>query len=115
MTTSFIYSPFTRSRLSKTILAYCDALRRRISSDNPVFKQAGVSRDYVYHKLVERASELVRREYLIPRISSIQALVILCSQPTYSTSSYRNWILAGMAVRMVSCYLPSAFELSRSS
>lgn len=31
---------------------------------------------------------------------TIQALVLLCAHPTYSTSSYRNWILAGMAVRM---------------
>ncbi|KAI9315761.1 fungal-specific transcription factor domain-containing protein [Dichotomocladium elegans] len=71
-----------------------------ISSDDPVFKECGMSCDQVFHTLSDRASHLIRRDYLTSGISTIKALVILCSQPTYSTSSYRNWILAGMAVRM---------------
>ena len=87
-----------------TLLTYavCSYACFLINSDNPVFKDAGMNSEQVFHTLVERAAQLIRRDYLIPRISTIKALVILCSLPTYSTSSYRNWILAGMAVRMVS-------------
>ncbi|KAI7854650.1 fungal-specific transcription factor domain-containing protein [Circinella umbellata] len=85
-----------------TLLTYaiCSYACFLINSDNPVFKDAGMNSEQVFHTLVERAAQLIRRDYLIPRISTIKALVILCSLPTYSTSSYRNWILAGMAVRM---------------
>ncbi|KAG2223087.1 hypothetical protein INT45_008935 [Circinella minor] len=85
-----------------TLLTYaiCSYACFLINSDNPVFKGAGMNSEQVFHTLVERAAQLIRRDYLIPRISTIKALVILCSLPTYSTSSYRNWILAGMAVRM---------------
>lgn len=71
-----------------------------LKSTDPMFATAGVERDYVFQTLLERATILVRKEYLKPRIVTIQALVLLCAHPTYSTSSYRNWILAGMAVRM---------------
>lgn len=72
-----------------------------LRSNDPIFQNAGVERDKVFQTLLDRASLLVRREYLKPRIVTIQALVLMCGHPTYSTSSYRNWILAGMAVRMV--------------
>ncbi|KAI9471854.1 MAG: fungal-specific transcription factor domain-containing protein [Benjaminiella poitrasii] len=71
-----------------------------LKTDDPVFKEAGIERDVVFQTLLDRATLLVRKEYLNPRIVTIQALVLLCGHPTYSTSSYRNWILAGMAVRM---------------
>ena len=74
-----------------------------VSYDHSVFEEVGMTCEQVFHALVDRAAGLIRRDYLVPRISTIKALVILCSLPTYSTSSYRNWILAGMAVRMV-CY-----------
>jgi hypothetical protein len=71
-----------------------------VSEDNPMFKEAGIERDRIFKTLLDRASVLVRSEYLVPRIVTIQALILLCGHPTYSTTSYRNWILAGMAVRM---------------
>lgn len=71
-----------------------------LKCDDPIFREAGVERDVIFKILLDRANQLVRREYLRPRIVTIQALVILCTHPTYSTNSYRNWILAGMAVRM---------------
>ncbi|KAF7727025.1 hypothetical protein EC973_008139 [Apophysomyces ossiformis] len=71
-----------------------------LRSDDPIFTDAEVERDKVFDTLLARASHLVRSEYLVPRVATIQALVLLCGHPTYSTSSYRNWILAGMAVRM---------------
>lgn len=81
--------------------AICTYACFMISSEHPVFQECGMSCDQVFHALIDRASQLIRRDYLTSGISTIKALVILCSQPTYSTSSYRNWILAGMAVRMV--------------
>lgn len=83
--------------LTYAICAYACFL---LKTDDPIFKKAGVERDYVFQTLLERTAVLVRKEYLKPRIVTIQALVLLCLHPTYSTSSYRNWILAGMAVRM---------------
>lgn len=80
--------------------AICTYACFMISSEHPVFQECGMSCDQVFHALIDRASQLIRRDYLTSGISTIKALVILCSQPTYSTSSYRNWILAGMAVRM---------------
>ncbi|CEP08325.1 hypothetical protein [Parasitella parasitica] len=71
-----------------------------LKANDSIFKEAGVERDHVFQTLLDRATFLVRKEYLKPRIVTIQALVLLCAHPTYSTSSYRNWILAGMAVRM---------------
>jgi hypothetical protein len=71
-----------------------------LKTDDPIFKNADVERDHIFQTLLDRTSMLVRKEYLKPRIVTIQALILLCLHPTYSTSSYRNWILAGMAVRM---------------
>lgn len=73
-----------------------------LGSNDAIFKNANIKRDDAFKTLLDRASVLVRKEYLKPRIVTIQALILLCAHPTYSTSSYRNWILAGMAVRMVS-------------
>lgn len=72
-----------------------------IGSNDPIFKNANIQRDDAFKTLLDRASVMVRKEYLKPRVVTIQALILLCAHPTYSTSSYRNWILAGMAVRMV--------------
>ncbi|CAO0798098.1 unnamed protein product [Mucor circinelloides] len=83
--------------LTYAICTYACFLLR---TNDPIFKDAGVERDQVFQTLLDRATFLVRKEYLKPRIVTIQALVLLCAHPTYSTSSYRNWILAGMAVRM---------------
>ncbi|KAI9499255.1 fungal-specific transcription factor domain-containing protein [Zychaea mexicana] len=85
-----------------TLLTYaiCSYACFLISSEHPAFAEAGMGCEQVFHALVDRAAQLIRHDYLVPRISTIKALVILCSLPTYSTSSYRNWILAGMAVRM---------------
>ncbi|KAI8885425.1 hypothetical protein K501DRAFT_179812 [Backusella circina FSU 941] len=71
-----------------------------VPQEDPIFKEAGIERDHIFKTLLDRASVLVRSEYLVPRIVTIQALILLCGHPTYSTTSYRNWILAGMAVRM---------------
>ncbi|KAI8376291.1 caspase domain-containing protein [Radiomyces spectabilis] len=90
-------SPAPSPLLTYAIAVYACFL---LNSDNPIFVQANVERDSILRALLERTSELVRREYLVPRISNIRALVLLCAQPTSSTTGYRNWILAGMAVRM---------------
>ncbi|KAI8356184.1 fungal-specific transcription factor domain-containing protein [Blakeslea trispora] len=71
-----------------------------VKEDSHVFTDAKVKRDEIFQLLLERTNTLVRKEYLKPRVATIQALTLLCAHPTYSTSSYRNWIFAGMAIRM---------------
>ncbi|KAI8098464.1 fungal-specific transcription factor domain-containing protein, partial [Halteromyces radiatus] len=71
-----------------------------VPSNHPIFTRSGLERNQIFHTLVDRAGLLIRTEYLTPRIQTIQALILLCAHPTYSSGSYRNWILAGMAVRM---------------
>ncbi|KAI8331799.1 fungal-specific transcription factor domain-containing protein [Choanephora cucurbitarum] len=71
-----------------------------VKENNPIFIEAKVKRDEIFQLLSERTNALVRKEYLKPRVVTIQALILLSAHPTYSTSSYRNWILAGMAIRM---------------
>ncbi|KAI8981730.1 fungal-specific transcription factor domain-containing protein, partial [Mycotypha africana] len=83
--------------LTYSICAYACYLK---GSDDPIFREAGIERNHAFQILLDRAIFLVRKEYLKPRVVTIQALVLLCAHPTYSTSTYRNWILAGMAVRM---------------
>ncbi|KAI9008751.1 fungal-specific transcription factor domain-containing protein [Phycomyces nitens] len=71
-----------------------------ISSDNQLFKDAGLERDVIFNTLLTKAATLVRKEYLVPRVSNIQALILLCAHPTYTGNTHRCWIMAGMAVRM---------------
>ncbi|KAL0085623.1 hypothetical protein J3Q64DRAFT_1640524, partial [Phycomyces blakesleeanus] len=68
--------------------------------DDPLFKNAGMERDVIFSTLLEKSAKLVRKEYLVPRIANIQALILLCAHPTYSGNTHRCWIMAGMAVRM---------------
>ncbi|CAO3625636.1 unnamed protein product [Cunninghamella blakesleeana] len=82
------------------IYAICSYACYMVPSSHPMFKSAGLERNTVFHALVDRAGLLIRNEYLTPRIQTIQALILLCAHPTYSSGSYRNWLLAGMAVRM---------------
>ncbi|ORZ05847.1 fungal-specific transcription factor domain-domain-containing protein [Absidia repens] len=80
--------------------AICSYACFLVPSDHPLFTESGLERNQIFHALIDRAGIFIRSEYLIPRIQTIQALVLLCAHPTYSSKSYRNWLLAGMAVRM---------------
>lgn len=87
-----------------TILVYaiCTHACILLPKEDPIFKNA-VDRDNLFNAFVEHTTNLVRKEYLTPRLATIQALVLLCAFPSCDKSSYRNWIRAGMAVRMVLC------------
>ncbi|KAI8333478.1 fungal-specific transcription factor domain-containing protein [Chlamydoabsidia padenii] len=82
------------------IYAVCSYACFLIPSDHPLFTQSGFGRDYIFQTLVDRACNFIRSEHLVPQIQTIQALILLCAHPIYSSISYRNWILSGMAVRM---------------
>lgn len=97
-------SPPPSPLLTYSICTYACFL---IRSDDPLFENASVQRDEIYRILTDRASVLFRTVYLVPRIATIQALVLIANQPVYSGISHKNWILAGMAVRMVSLVKPS--------
>lgn len=80
--------------------AICSYACFLVPSYHPIFAESGLERNQIFHALVDRAGMFIRSEYLVPRIQTIQALILLCAHPTYSSGSYRNWLLAGMAVRM---------------
>lgn len=88
---------------SATILVYaiCTHTCILLPIDDPIFKNAGLNRDDLFETLVEHTTNLVKKEYLTPRLATIQALVLLCAYPACDRSFYRNWLRAGMAVRMV--------------
>ncbi|KAI9478233.1 MAG: caspase domain-containing protein [Benjaminiella poitrasii] len=66
--------------------------------DDPIFEH--LDRTELFSTLVEHTTKLVKKEYLIPRHATIQALVLLCTYPFCDKSLYKNWIRSGMAVRM---------------
>ncbi|CAO3698008.1 unnamed protein product [Rhizopus stolonifer] len=80
--------------------AICSSACFLVNPDDPIFKDASVERNEIYHLLIDRASALFRIEYLVPRISTIQAFVLFAGHPALSNTAHKNWILAGMAVRM---------------
>jgi hypothetical protein len=87
-----------------TILIYaiCTHACVLLPTDDPLFVNAGgIKRDKLFDTLVEHTTNLVRKEYLTPRLATIQALVLLCAYPACDKSFYRNWLRVGMAVRMV--------------
>lgn len=86
-----------------TILVYaiCTRVCTLLEKEDPIFKNAGRERDEVHDALLDYTSTLAKREYLIPRTETIQALILLCSYPLSSDSFYKVWLRAGMAVRMV--------------
>jgi hypothetical protein len=83
------------------IYAICSHACILLPAEDPIFKDTGLDRDELVNRLVEHTTSLVRKEYLTPRLPTIQALVLLCAYPNCEKSFYRNWLRAGMAVRMV--------------
>ncbi|CEI97156.1 hypothetical protein RMCBS344292_11293 [Rhizopus microsporus] len=81
------------------VYAICTFSCSLVSSDDPMFREAGLERDELYRLLNDRAAALVRRGYLLPRASTIQALVLFASHPDYTSTSHNSWIKAGMAAQ----------------
>ncbi|ORZ24584.1 fungal-specific transcription factor domain-domain-containing protein [Absidia repens] len=80
--------------------AICSYACFLVPSNHQLFIKSGLNRNKIFQALFDRAGMFLRAEYLIPKIQTIQALVLLSAHPTYISKSNRNWILAGMAVRM---------------
>ncbi|KAI8077365.1 fungal-specific transcription factor domain-containing protein [Gilbertella persicaria] len=68
--------------------------------NDSLFEEADVNRQEFVDTLLEHASNLIRKEYLSPRFTIIQALVLLAENPSCDNALYRNWLRVGMAVRM---------------
>jgi hypothetical protein len=86
-----------------TILIYaiCTHACILVPQDDPIFTDGGFNRDNLFDAFSDHTTKLVKREYLTPRLATIQALILLCAYPSCDRWFYRNWIRAGMAVRMV--------------
>lgn len=83
------------------VYAICAHTCTLLQKDDPIFEDADRQRDEVYATLMDYCSGLSRKEFLVPNISTIQSLILLCGFPNCSDTFYKNWIRAGMAVRMV--------------
>ncbi|KAI8986930.1 caspase domain-containing protein [Pilobolus umbonatus] len=85
-----------------TILIYtlCSHACLMIPKDDDLFSNHGINRNELFNTLVTHTSELIQDECLTPRISTIQALLLLCAHPPCSKSYFKTWLRAGMAVRM---------------
>ncbi|KAI7888416.1 caspase domain-containing protein [Mucor mucedo] len=85
-----------------TILIYaiCTHVCLLLQKDDPIFINAGSNRTELFTTLADYTTNLVRKEYLTPRLATIQALILLCAYPDCDKSFYKNWLRAGMAVRM---------------
>lgn len=83
------------------VYAICSHVCILLPEEDAIFKHTGLDRRELVTTFLEHATNLVRKEYLTPRLPTIQALVLLCAYPNCDQSFYRNWLRAGMAVRMV--------------
>ena len=65
------------------------------------FKYNNTSRDTAFHYFMDKAVDIVKNEYFVSKLATVQALVLICAQPVISTGQTRNWVFSGLAVRMV--------------
>ncbi|KAI7855773.1 fungal-specific transcription factor domain-containing protein [Circinella umbellata] len=64
------------------------------------FKYNNTSRDTAFHYFMDKAVDIVKNEYFVSKLATVQALVLICAQPVISTGQTRNWVFSGLAVRM---------------
>lgn len=82
------------------IYAICTHACSLLRKDDPLIEKYGVGHKKLFDTLLDHTNTLVQKEYLTPRLATIQALVLLFSYPNSGSSLYRNWLRAGMSVRM---------------
>ncbi|KAI7903392.1 fungal-specific transcription factor domain-containing protein [Cokeromyces recurvatus] len=82
------------------IYAICIHTCISLSIDDPIFKFFNVDRNELFQTLVDHITSLVKKEYFIPRRTTIQALILLCTIPACDKLLCKHWIRSGMAVRM---------------
>ncbi|KAG1303764.1 hypothetical protein G6F64_009792 [Rhizopus arrhizus] len=68
---------------------------------DPLLKKYNIEdSEHLFEVFWEHTSSIMRSEYLTPRYATIQALVLLCMIPNTHNVFHKNWVRAGMAVRM---------------
>ncbi|KAI7866354.1 fungal-specific transcription factor domain-containing protein [Spinellus fusiger] len=70
------------------------------SQCDPIWKTLGIDYEQSCKLFLTAFNDLVRTEYLIPRLSTLQALILICNIPSFVSDVHPLWIRTGMAVRM---------------
>ncbi|KAI8390155.1 caspase domain-containing protein, partial [Blakeslea trispora] len=82
------------------IYAICVHACLLVPKNDTLFDDACINRKEFFETLSIHASNLIKKEYLNPRLATIQALVLLSGAPACGKTLYKNWLRVGMAVRM---------------
>ncbi|KAI9243390.1 fungal-specific transcription factor domain-containing protein [Phascolomyces articulosus] len=88
------------------VYAMCAYTTYRLPSDDPIFNTnsqettPNPSRDATFRYFMDKAVDVVKDEYFVSKIATVQALTLICAQPVLATSQNRNWVFSGLAVRM---------------
>ncbi|CAO3585913.1 unnamed protein product [Absidia cylindrospora] len=78
----------------------CSYVAMMLPNDDETFENYGIDRRDLIQKLATKENELLRTAFLTPTISNIQAIIILCCQPTHITIFTGIWLRTGIAIRM---------------
>jgi hypothetical protein len=80
---------------------FCVACRH-LKADHPILKRHNLDPKRLFKLFTDRAAMAFTRQYFSPNVSTIQALLLVTSNPNYTPHGNPNWIWSGMAIRMVS-------------
>ena len=86
------------------IYAMCAYTAYRLPTHDSIFNNPNynnTSRDTSFHYFMDKAVDIVKDEYFVCKLATVQALILICAQPIISTIQTRNWVFSGLAVRMV--------------
>ncbi|ORZ10851.1 fungal-specific transcription factor domain-domain-containing protein [Absidia repens] len=78
----------------------CSYVAMMLPNDDETFENYGIDRRDLIQKLATKENELLRTAFLTPTISNIQAIIILCCQPTHISIFTGIWLRTGIAIRM---------------
>ncbi|KAI9488059.1 fungal-specific transcription factor domain-containing protein [Zychaea mexicana] len=82
------------------VYAMCAYTCYRLSAKDPLFETNKPSRDTAFRYFTDKAADLIKDEYFVSRLATVQALILICAQPVVATDQNRNWVFSGLAVRM---------------
>ncbi|KAJ2956678.1 hypothetical protein NQZ79_g7498 [Umbelopsis isabellina] len=78
---------------------FCVACRH-LKADHPVLKRHNLDPKRLFKLFTDRAAMAFTQQYFNPNVSTIQALLLVTTNPNYTPHGNPNWIWCGMAVRM---------------
>jgi len=78
---------------------FCVACRH-LHADHPVLKRHNLDPKRLFKLFTDRSAVAFTRQYFSPNVSSIQAVLLVTSNPNYTPHGNPNWIWSGMAIRM---------------